>query len=105
MTLSPSTRGDSDQPQPVIIWPCSSLGRLVLQRDLPPAVSTQTNLPWLPRAYSKSPSTVGVLRGPMPYFVVEPLFRYGAISAVQASPPLLTSVANTISVSPRMPSR
>jgi hypothetical protein len=64
---SPSTSGDSLHVHIDIIWPPKSAGRLLRQRSLPVAASRATRSPAVPSAYTRSPSTVGVPRGP-PYW-------------------------------------
>src|SRR4051812_22528711 len=62
-TQSPSTSGDSENPQPDIISPCQSL-KSRDQISLPSAVFRQTILPLEAIAYSRSPSMLGVQREP-----------------------------------------
>src|SRR5205085_1794026 len=62
-TFSPSTKGDSEKPHSGRAAP-KSLLKPLRQSSLPAAVSKQTRSPHWPTAYRKSPSNVGVARGP-----------------------------------------
>src|SRR5262245_58447495 len=72
INLSPSTRGDQAKPQPVFSGPPpipltsadNSLGKSLRQTSSPLSFLTQTRIPWLPRANTRSPSTLGVALGP-----------------------------------------
>ncbi len=91
-----TTSGDQVKPQPSFGWPppigltsaAVSTGKFFRQCSLPVTVSTQIKSPWPPRAYSSSPSTVGVALGPafqlFPFHV-----NTGPIFADQSSSTLL----------------
>src|SRR5262245_29445318 len=63
--LSPSSSTDSQYPQTPTA-PLQSVLKFFCHTVLPVARSRQPRSPLAPRAYRRSPSTVGVLRGPPP---------------------------------------
>src|SRR5262245_46291583 len=97
-TLSPSIRTDSQYPQPGIDPP-RSLTRFLAQTDLPSVRFRQRRSPLAPRTYTRSPSTVGVLRGPVPHWYAYPPLAV-SIGVRQSSLPVAGSRAWANSLSP-----
>src|SRR5579864_5923099 len=96
ISFSPSMSGDSEYCQPPT-WPLNSLCRFFCHLISPLFTSRQTRSPWKPRVQRKSPSTVGVLRGPS----VPPPPLQAEILVAHSSLPLASSSAQTNSSLPR----
>ena len=101
-TLLPSTSGDSRNFHLDIIRPPKSLLRFLRQRSLPVAASTHTRSLSVPSAYTRSPSTVGVPRGPGyssscagPSFVRHSSLPPSALNAMTNWSPLRSPIVNT----------
>jgi hypothetical protein len=97
-TRSSSTRGDSLRPQRML-EPPNVLSTFTVQIVLPVAASRTDRSPLAPNAYTRSPSTVGVLRGPLP----RSLLNRRPLAVSHTRLPVATSNATTYSVLPRAP--